>query len=657
MQEDQPAFIPSFGCLIPRSRGLLSPVIRHASLIVLLVVLAGCSGLTSRWFGSSGQEGVWLPLTVSLRLDPSVSEAALRYTDACQQAQSLPLGDRLKMTLRRDLGMVFERVLIDGGKGAETSDGVVQIALGFEEVDLFIPRHEAASYPATVALGSTVTYFDQDGTVLFAKKLKTEAKGKVETTKDSCEVRGLNIVAANASVNLGEGIKKHLSASPKIQQAAAGRKGRASSMTARADGSDDQAPVDVPAQAVETTSAAKAPVQAGGKAALSFRAILRDENQDYVLDGGEKVTVLVEVQNAGPGTASGVVAALSGSPTLTKILANQIPVGDLKPGETKRVEASGRVPAVQALQQADLIISIETSASQEEKPRPKKFLAALRPARPETVEILSVDVDQVPPLVRGYGRRKAVGISIGVGAFRDPDVPGVKFAARDAEVMARYFRAVGGVSSKRIKVMTDDHALKDDLAEVFEEWLPTQAESGGLVFIFFSGRAVVDPLTGAVSLLPHEGSPKASRKSFSLRRLHTALSRLPIQQAIVFLDVALSTPSAPGSLDGKEPVWGAADLLDGKIVQMISVSNRMQQSHQYEEGRHGLFTYHLLKGLGGAADGDHNGTVAVGELFEYARTRVASAARSDYGNEQEPTCVPALSPTAKAWALPLARVK
>ena len=654
MQEDQQASFASFGCLITHSHGLLSPVNRRVALIILLAVLTGCSGLTTRWFGSSEQEGVWLPLTVSLRLDSSVNEAALQYSDACQQRQSLPLGDRLKMTLRRDVGMVFEHVLIDDGKGkAGTPDGVVQIALGFHEVDLYVQRHEASSYPVTVALGATVTYFDQDGSVLFVKKLKTEAKGKVETTKESCEVKGLNIVAADAGANLAQGIRKHLGASPKIQQAAA-QKGGAPSRTAR---TDDQAPVEVPAQAMETASAANAQVQAGGKAALSFQAILRDENQDYVLDGGEKVTVMVEVQNAGPGTAIGVVAALSGNPTLTKILAGKITVGDLKPGETKRVEASGRVPAVQALQQADLIISIETAVPLEEKPRPKKFLAALRPARLEAVEVLSVDVDQVPVAVRGQERRKAVGISIGVGAFRDPDVPGVKYAARDADVMARYFRAVGGVQSKRIKLLTDDHALKDDLTEVFEEWLPKQAEAGGVVFIFFSGRAVVDPLTGAVSLLPYEGSPKAPQKSFSLRRLHAALGRLPIQHAVIFLDVALSTPAAPGSLDGKDPVWGVGNLMDGKIVQMISVSSKMQQSHQYEEGRHGLFTYHLLKGLGGAADGDHNGTVAVGELFEYARTRVVSAAKSDYGSEQEPTCVPALSPTAKAWIFPLARVK
>jgi hypothetical protein len=632
---------------------------RLACLMGVLAVLTGCTGLTSRWFGSPEEEAYWLPLTVSLRLDPSVTEAALNYRDACQQSQALPLGDRLKAALRREVGMVFEHVQTDGVISPQTSsgspDGVVEIALGFKETDLYIQRHEASSYPASVSLGAVVTYLDQNGTVIFSKKLKTEARGKVETTRDTCDVRGLSVVANDAGVTLAQGIKKHLGGSAKIQKLAGGRSGKAPSRTAKMDVVDDQAPVEVPAQTLVTASAVR--VQTGEKATLTFRAMLKDDNQDYVLDGGEKVTVVVEVQNAGPGTATGVVASLSGSPTLTGILTNPIPVGDVRPGETKRVEASGMIPAVKSLQQADLIISIETSAPLAEKPRPKKFLAALRPARSEIVEILSVDVDQVPNAVRGYERRKAVGISIGIGSFRDPEVPGVKFAARDAEVMARYFRTVGGVPARRIKLVTDGHALKDDLAEIFEEWLPRQAEPGGVVFVFFAGRAVVDPLTGAVSLLPHEGNPGIHQKSFSLRRLHTALARLPIEHAVLFLDVSLVTPSAPGSLDGKEPVWGMADLLDGKIVQMLAVSSKIQQTHQYEEGRHGLFTYHLLKGLGGEADTDHNGIVAVGELFEYARTRVATVAKADYGNEQEPACVPALSPTAKAWTFPLARLK
>src|SRR5205823_6238342 len=39
-------------------------------------------------------------------------------------------------------------------------------------------------------------------------------------------------------------------------------------------------------------------------------------------------------------------------------------------------------------------------------------------------------------------------------------------------------------------------------------------------------------------------------------------------------------------------------------------------------GGHGVFTYHVLEGLRGAADADRDGKVTVGELFEYVRRKV-----------------------------------
>ncbi|MGH7166906.1 MAG: hypothetical protein ACREII_00090, partial [Nitrospiraceae bacterium] len=103
--------------------------------LVLLVVLSGCSQMSSRWFGGGGDsQGYWLPLTVGLRLDPSVMEAGLDYTDSCLQPRTLPLGGRLTNALKRDFGMVFERVVADAqplGSGvAAQSDGVVEVVLG-----------------------------------------------------------------------------------------------------------------------------------------------------------------------------------------------------------------------------------------------------------------------------------------------------------------------------------------------------------------------------------------------------------------------------------------------------------------------------------------------------------------------------------------------
>jgi hypothetical protein len=500
--------------------------------LVLLVVLSGCNEMSSRWFvGAGNSQGYWLPLTVGLRLDPSVTEAALAYTDSCGQPQTLPLADRLTPALKRDIGMVFERVLADaqplGTRVAAPADGVVEVVLGLKEIELFILRQANKSYPATITLGATVSYFDAGGTLLSTGNLRTEARGNVDTERQGCEVHGLAGLTNDAITRLAQGLNQHLGTSIKILQAAEAK-------------------------------------QSGGRPPLS---------------------------------GSQAEAGRAGS-------------------------------------------------------------AAFRPAQAEASQGRTIDVDQVPERVAGHERRKAVGIAIGVGAFRDPEVPVVNFASHDAEVMARYLRAVGGIPAWQVKVVTDDHALKDDLVEVLENWLPQHVESGGDVLVFFSGRAMVDPATGAVWLFPHEGTPGSPVRLFSLRRLQAALTRLPLQHAVLLLDVTLTVPPDSVRHKGRSPVWDAAASTpgDGKLVQIVGVSG-VQDAHRYERGRHGLFTFHLLKGLRGEADADGDGLVSLGELFDYVQTQVPKAARAEYGHEQEPMSVPPLDPKAQARSLPLARVK
>ena len=605
---------------------------------VLLAGLVGCDWFSSRGVGDS--EGYWLPLTAKLRLDPSITEAGLTYTDPCGQPRTFPIGDRLKGALERQIGMVFEQVQTESSAAKHgPPDGTVEVSLGFKELQLSISRRGKRSSPAIVTVGATISYVDAAGALLYTKKLRTEARDDVETDSEGCEIHGLDKVADRAVDTLAQGLKKQLGTSTKVRQAAEAkaREGRPTVTRSQA----------------ETKTATKA-----GTPRLSFRAMLREENKNQILEAGEQVTVTVEVTNAGSGVAHQVQVMLDGSPALVQRLPNPLQVGDLQPGETRLVEASGKVPPVSVAEQAELILSLASSSADVQEPAQKKFVAALRPAGSEPVEVLSVDVDQVPERVPGYERRKAVGIAIGIGAFRDPDVPGVKFAVHDAEVVADYFRTVVGVPGRQIKVVTNDHALKADLAEVFENWLPEHVGSDSMVLVFFSGRAIMDPSTGAVLLIPHDGSPTPSPRLFSLRRLQAALARLSIQRAVLMLDVSLTVSPSSVSQNHRDPVWdtGGLALRDGKLVQILGIHG-IQEAHQYEQGRHGLFTYYLLKGLGGTADKDRDGFVAVGELFDYLRTQVSKTAKAKYGNEQEPSCVPTLGPRAPVRGIPLAHVR
>lgn len=374
--------------------------------------------------------------------------------------------------------------------------------------------------------------------------------------------------------------------------------------------------------------------------------------------GGEPITVEVEVTNNGTQPARDVAVAFSGNQVLMQAFPQPVPVGDLQPGESRRIKATGKLGDVAAAEQVELVIGLKASTSGVARVPRKKFVASVRPAEEEDVEVLSVDVDRTPRRVRGYEQHKAVGIAIGVGAFRDPQVPSLKFAAHDAEVMARYFQTAGGMPSRRIKVLTDDRAMKEDLAEALEEWLPQQVEEGSTVFVYFSGRAVADPATGAISLFPYEAGHGSAAHLYSLRRLQATFAKLRIAHAVLMLDVTLTEPPNPGPARRKDPVWSPVSSLlhEGKLVQMVG-STGLQHAHEYPKGRHGLFTYYLLKGMTGEADEDKNGIVVVGELFEYVRDQVLETAQTEFSNEQEPMCIPGLDPEERSWGLPLARLR
>src|SRR5438105_1207595 len=93
-------------------RPLSYVLMSRLTVVLLLISLLGCSGTSKIFNRFSEPDGYWLPLTVNLRLDPSVTEAALEYTDACGQRQALPIGERLASSLKKDLGRVFQRLQI-----------------------------------------------------------------------------------------------------------------------------------------------------------------------------------------------------------------------------------------------------------------------------------------------------------------------------------------------------------------------------------------------------------------------------------------------------------------------------------------------------------------------------------------------------------------
>ena len=267
------------------------------------------------------------------------------------------------------------------------------------------------------------------------------------------------------------------------------------------------------------------------------------------------------------------------------------------------------------------------------------------PRRLEPLPRKASDVDTVPNPKRGAKERNAVALVIGISKYRDEAIPQVLYARRDAEMMAAYLVAVGGVSRSKIKLLTDEGATLSDLSAYVEEWLPRRVFKETTVFVYYAGHGTPNVATGKAFLLPYDGHADFQNKLYPLERLYENLERLSAKEVVVMLDSCFSGATGRSVLPvGARPVGIAIEnpVLASKKLVVLAASTGTQISSDYEKEQHGLFTYFLLKGLRGEADSDASGTVDVHELYDYTSNKVASVASEELNRDQTPVLQPSL---------------
>jgi uncharacterized caspase-like protein len=92
--------------------------------------------------------------------------------------------------------------------------------------------------------------------------------------------------------------------------------------------------------------------------------------------------------------------------------------------------------------------------------------------------------------------------------------------------------------------------------------------------------------------------------------------------------------------------------LDPYKVVALSATSAGQVSNPFPKAEHGLFTYYLLRALGGEADSDDDRWLSVKEVYEYVRRHVSRESRK-MGHEQTPMITP---PTDKLKDIAIGKV-
>ncbi len=564
--------------------------------------------------------GPRLPQTAAMEFSPSLLESKAEYTDNCGHMQIIDIGSTLQDVLLEAANRTFTSV-VRPGSGAKP-DVVVRVNL---VQSAFTLRMDGVYDRAEteIQLGGLVSYADQAGTSIGEQEVRVAHKDRVRImpVQKNCDYL-LDSFIQDAVRDFGH----------KFSIATRAKLGAASAPLAAA--VPAAVPVPVPARS-----------DPSGVVPLSFKATVLDDNSNLVFEGGERIRVRVDVVNTGARDLQNVTANLSGTPqVLAQFPTTTLSAGRLQPGQSRSLEFVATLPQTVQQQKADLQVSVFDPAAG--APPSQALSLSIQPTGMNTD-----DVDQVPAMPVGFKRPHTYLVSIGIGSYRDVQGGARKYAASDAELLTTYFQSLGGLPASNVRLLQDWKALKPDIDEALLDWLPGHMNKDTVVIVYFAGLATVAP-NGDVYLVPYDGNNSSASRSYPLKDLDAALSRLKAKQTIFFFDGTLARLGTDSRSKTVVPQWNPSGSSTVHIVAMNGVGKAVED----EGHRHGLFTYYLLRALRGESDVNRDGEVTLGEAIAYVGQKVSWASKTHYGQEQRPAVFPSLKATDPVSALALTKL-
>jgi hypothetical protein len=220
----------------------------------------------------------------------------------------------------------------------------------------------------------------------------------------------------------------------------------------------------------------------------------------------------------------------------------------------------------------------------------------------------------------------------------------------DAQMVSNYFQALGGLPASNILLLQDWKAIRSDIDEALLDWLPPRMNKDAVVIVYFAGLASVSS-TGETFLVPYDGTAMTPSRSYPLKDLEAALSRLRAKHTVFLFDGIVSRMGPDSKAKTALPQWNP---IGSSTLHIIGISG-IGQGLEDNQHQHGLFTYYLLRALRGEADTNQDGDVTLGETVAYLTQKVRWASKTYMNQEQRPFAVPAISPTDPSAALILTK--
>lgn len=217
------------------------------------------------------------------------------------------------------------------------------------------------------------------------------------------------------------------------------------------------------------------------------------------------------------------------------------------------------------------------------------------------------------------------------------DVASVPFALNDGETFAKYCHNTLGMPETNIHLVKDA-TLNNIKRELNLMKKIAEAYNGEASFIvYYAGHGIPDEKSRDSYLMPVDGFPGDVSTCFSLNEFYSALSSLPSTKIIVLLDACFSGASREGGMlmSARGVALKPKSPTPSQNLLVISSASGEETSYPYEEKKHGLFTYYLLKKMK-----ESEGNASIRAIMDYVYNNVTKTSIVVNGKSQTPVITP-----------------
>jgi len=189
-----------------------------------------------------------------------------------------------------------------------------------------------------------------------------------------------------------------------------------------------------------------------------------------------------------------------------------------------------------------------------------------------------------------------------------------------------------------------------------EQWLPAYVdERKSDVYVYFAGHGLASENGDDVYLIPWDGDPELLKRT-ALRRSEfiDTLKSLNAASVTLFMDTCYS-----GKAKGGKGVL-VADARGLRVVKkekysdlppnftLFSAAASDETARSHPSLKHGLFSYWMMRGLGGEADINNDSKLTNGELHTFISKKVQQTATTA-GYKQHPQLVGDKDKVIASW--------